>query len=208
MGYKAAIGLQLKSSSVSCRSKSLFYSLSMKTLYLLRHAKSSWDNPDLKDFERPLAERGINDVSLMAKHLQGRDKHLACIICSPAIRAKTTAKMLARELEFPTDEIGSNPELYFAGASMFLKAASLLDDSCDTAMLVGHNPAITEFVNAMANSDIDNIPTCGLVELSLPIKSWAEIEFSSAELIDFDYPKKIQQRLSSPQVCKLPETHE
>ncbi len=163
----------------------------MKTLYLLRHAKSSWDDPDLKDFERVLSERGISDVPLMAERFLQRNGRIACIICSPAVRTKTTAKMFAKQIGFPADEIGSNPELYFAGVNMFLKAASLLDDSCEAAMLVGHNPAITEFANAMANSNIDNIPTCGLVELSLAIDSWAEIEFAKAEIVDFDYPKKI-----------------
>jgi phosphohistidine phosphatase len=162
----------------------------MKTLYLLRHAKSSWDDPKLKDFERPLAERGINDAPLMAKRFRDRKKQLDCIISSPAVRTKATAKLLAKELGFPSDGIGSNPELYFAGSNMFLKAASLLDDDCEAAMLVGHNPAITDFVNEMANSQIGNIPTCGLVELSLPIDSWADIDFASATLVDFDYPKK------------------
>ncbi|MEX0964568.1 MAG: histidine phosphatase family protein [Pseudohongiellaceae bacterium] len=163
----------------------------MKTLYLLRHAKSSWDNPDLKDFERPLAERGINDVPMMVGRFKSRGSRVDTIICSPALRTKTTAQMFAKELGFPADEIGSNPELYFAGSNMFLKAASLLDDDCDVAMMVGHNPAITEFVNEMADSDIDNIPTCGLVELHLPIDDWSEIEFGSAELVEFDYPKKV-----------------
>ncbi len=162
----------------------------MKTLYLLRHAKSSWDDPDLKDFERPLAERGIHDVPLMAERFKSRGAVVDTIICSPAVRTKTTAQMFAKEIGFPREEIGSNPELYFAGSNMFLKAASLLDAECDVAMLVGHNPAITEFVNEMAGSDIDNIPTCGLVELRLPIDDWSEIEFSSAQLIEFDYPKK------------------
>jgi len=162
----------------------------MKTLYLLRHAKSSWDNPDWKDFERPLADRGIRDLPVMAARFKSRNGRLDSIICSPAVRTKTTAKMFAKEIDFPSEEIGSNPELYFAGSTMFLKAASLLDDECEAAMLVGHNPAITEFVNEMANSDIDNIPTCGLVQLNVPIEVWSEIEFSSAELIDFDYPKK------------------
>ncbi len=164
----------------------------MKTLYLLRHAKSSWDDPDLRDFERPLAERGINDVPVMAKRFQERGREVACMICSPAVRTKTTAKMLASLVGFPTDEIGSNPELYFAGSSMFLKAASLLDDDYDSAMLVGHNPAITEFVNQMINGNIDNIPTCGLVELCLPVNNWSDTEFGTAELIDFNYPKKMQ----------------
>ena len=165
----------------------------MKTLYLLRHAKSSWDNPDLKDFERPLADRGISDLPVMAERFKARNGNVGCIISSPAVRTKATAKMFAKQIGFPSDEISSNPELYFAGSNMFLKAASLLDDGCEAAMLVGHNPAITDFVNEMAGGDIDNIPTCGLVQLCLPIDAWSEIEFSSAELVDFDYPKKISR---------------
>lgn len=162
----------------------------MKTLYMLRHAKSSWDDPELKDFERPLAKRGLNDLPVMAERFKSRGGELDYLVCSPAVRTKTTAQMWAKEIGFPSDEVGSNPELYFAGSNMLLKAASLVDDECAAAMLVCHNPAITEFVNEMANSEIDNIPTCGLVELRLPIDSWADIEFGSAELIEFDYPKK------------------
>lgn len=162
----------------------------MKTLYLLRHAKSSWDEPDLKDFERPLSDRGLSDIPLMAGRLKERHKTVDCIICSPALRAKTTARLMAEELGFPEQDIISNPELYFAGTGMFLKAAGLVDEACDSAMLVGHNPAITEFANAMAELDIDNIPTCGLVEMSLPIKHWSEIALGQAELVEFDYPKK------------------
>ncbi len=163
----------------------------MKTLFLLRHAKSSWKYPELKDFERPLSVRGTAEVPLMGERFKARGKNLECIITSPAVRAKTTARLFARAVGFPKDEIASNPELYFAGAGMFLKAASLLDDEYQSAMLVGHNPAITEFVNEMSGSDINNIFTCGLVELSLPIAHWSEVAFGMATLIDFDYPKRI-----------------
>lgn len=162
----------------------------MKTLFLLRHAKSSWDDPDLKDFERPLSDRGITDVPVMAARFLARHQGLGCIISSPAVRAKTTAKLLAENINYPVADIGSNPELYFAGTGMFLKAASLLDEIHSSAMLVGHNPAITEFANVMAGSDIDNIPTCGIVELSLPIDSWSEVALGQAALTHFDYPKK------------------
>jgi phosphohistidine phosphatase len=162
----------------------------MKTLYLLRHAKSSWDDPELKDFERPLADRGRRDVPVMASRFQQRGSKLDCIICSPAARAKTTAKLMAEELGFDADEVASNPELYFAGAGMFLKAARLVDDHFESAMLVGHNPAITEFANLMTGAEIGNIPTCGLVQMSLPIESWSEIEEHGAKLEEFDYPKK------------------
>ena len=162
----------------------------MKTLYLLRHAKSSWDNPELKDFERPLSDRGIGDVPIMAGHFKNTHSDLDCIVCSPAIRAKSTARLFAKQIGFPRDDIISNPELYFAGTNMFLKAASLVDETCESALLVGHNPAITDFVNSMAESDIHNIPTSGLVELSLPIESWADVQLGEATLVNFDYPKK------------------
>jgi len=162
----------------------------MKTLYLLRHAKSSWDDPELKDFERPLSERGFHDAPIMGARFKQRGVKPCRIISSPALRAKTTAKLIAEAIDFPVDDITSNPELYFAGTGMFLKAASLVDESCDAAMLVGHNPAITEFANVMANTDIDNIPTCGLVEISLDIDSWSDIEMGIGTLVEFDYPKK------------------
>lgn len=162
----------------------------MKTLFLLRHAKSSWDDPELKDFERPLAKRGLKDAPVMAGRFLARDKSVEFIVSSPAIRAKTTAKLFAEHIDFPEDDIVSNPELYFAGTGMFLKAASLVDENCDSAMLVGHNPTITEFANMMANVDIDNVPTCGLIEMSLPINNWSDVDTGCATLVDFDYPKK------------------
>ena len=79
---------------------------------------------------------------------------------------------------------------YFAGSNMFLKAASLVDETNNSAMLVGHNPAITEFANAMTGESIENIPTCGLVEMQLAIDNWSDIELGSGTLVEFDYPKK------------------
>jgi len=163
----------------------------MKNLYLLRHAKSSWDNPDLKDFERPLNRRGMEDIPVMAARFKARKSWVSCIVCSPALRTKTTAHLFSEAVNCSGGAIISNPGLYFAGVGMFLKATSLLDDECESAMLVGHNPAITEFANAMANIDIDNIPTCGLVQLQLDIKTWAQAELGQASLLEFDYPKKL-----------------
>lgn len=162
----------------------------MKTLFLLRHAKSSWDDPDLKDFERPLNNRGLTDIPLMAERFKSRGSSVDCIVCSPAVRTKTTAKLFAETIGYEGQDIVSNPELYFAGVGMFLKATKLVDDTCNTAMLVGHNPAITEFVNAMTGECIDNIPTCGLVELELDITDWADASLDKAILKEFDFPKK------------------
>lgn len=165
----------------------------MKTLYLLRHAKSSWDDSDLRDFERPLSDRGVSDIPLMTRRFADRGGVLDCIVCSPAVRAKTTARLWAENLDFPEDEIISNPELYFAGTGMFLKAAKMMDESASMALLVGHNPAITEFANAMLGDDseeIDNIPTCGLVVLELPVDQWGDVVLGSARRVLFDFPKK------------------
>ncbi|MDE0478858.1 MAG: histidine phosphatase family protein [Gammaproteobacteria bacterium] len=161
----------------------------MKTLFLLRHAKSSWDYPKLRDFERPLAPRGDREVPIMGKRFLGRESSVDCIISSPAVRARSTAKLMAEAIGFPIDEVVSNPDLYFCGTSMYLKAASLVEDNFDSVMLVGHNPTITDFANEMANADIANIPTCGLVELSLPIDHWSEIKRGDSTLMEFDFPK-------------------
>lgn len=161
----------------------------MKTLFLLRHAKSSWDYPKLRDFERPLSERGIREAPLMGQRFLDRKRTVDCIISSPAVRTRSTAKMMAEAIGFPIDDLVSNPDLYFCGTSMYLKAASLVDDNYDSAMLVGHNPTITDFANEMANMDIANIPTCGLVELALPIDHWSEIKRGNSELVEFDFPK-------------------
>jgi len=162
----------------------------MKTLYLLRHAKSSRDDHALKDFERPLADRGIRDVSKIASRLSKRGDKVDCVITSPALRAKTTAKMFADQIGFPADEVASNVELYFSGANMFLKEAMLLDEHCRSAMLVGHNPAITEFANRVCDGRINHIPTCGLVQLQFAVQRWEEIQDTLGELVYFDYPKK------------------
>ncbi len=162
----------------------------MKNLFLLRHAKSSWDDPDLKDFERPLNQRGLEDIPVMAARFAERNLSVTSIICSPALRTKTTARLFSEAINYGGEAIISNPELYFAGVGMFLKATNLIDDDSESAMLVGHNPAITEFANAMANVAIENIPTCGLVQLQLDIDTWSQAELGKATMLEFDYPKK------------------
>ena len=170
----------------------------MKTLYLLRHAKSSWAQPDLQDFDRPLNERGLADVPLMAARFRQRGSTVDCILASAALRTRSTAALFAQAIDFPAENIVEERGLYFVGPDAYLQAVRGLHDSCAAAMLVGHNPTITEFVNSMAQAggggtgggSIDNIPTCGLVELKLAVGTWAATDFGSAELVEFDYPKR------------------
>ncbi len=163
----------------------------MKTLYLLRHAKSSWNDSGLKDFDRPLSSRGFRDAPAMAMRFASCGNQLQCIVTSPAKRASTTARLFANNIGFSSVDIASNADLYFAGTGMLLKVASMLGNEYSSAMLVGHNPAITEFANLMAVSNIDNVPTCGLVKLGLEIINWSDIKAGAAHLLEFDYPKKL-----------------
>lgn len=165
----------------------------MKTLLVMRHAKSSWDSPQLKDFARPLAQRGLDDIPKMAARLRARGASVEAIVCSPAERTLSTAALLAAQLGLEPSRVNSNPELYFAGAPMLLRAVQGFDDGLEAVMLVGHNPAVTDFVNALAGLSLDNVPTGGILEFSLPIERWSQLELESGTLLDFDYPKREAQ---------------
>ena len=123
----------------------------MKTLYLLRHAKSSWASADLKDSERPLNSRGEHDASVMASRLR-EEGPVQAIISSTAVRAISTARLIAEGTEFPTESIVLNSGMYLAGPEKLLEVVQNLDSGLSTVMLICHNPAITEFANCMSVS--------------------------------------------------------
>jgi phosphohistidine phosphatase len=165
----------------------------MKTLIIIRHAKSSWDDPDLSDFDRPLNDRGERDAPRMAKRLKERDLTINAMITSGATRALTTCKVFAEVLSFPENRIQLMKELYHAGDETILKIlGSLKDQPVDheTVMIFGHNPGLTEFVNNLLDEDIDNIPTSGVVCAQLDIVSWKDLKWGCGKLDFFDWPKK------------------
>ena len=165
----------------------------MKKLFLVRHAKSSWENIEMNDFDRPLNERGERDAPYMAKILKQREVYPDRMISSPALRALTTCKAFAKILNFDRHKIETNDQLYHASATTLLNVlASLKEhprDKEDVVLVFGHNPGITEFVNELVNVHIDNIPTCGVVEATLNIDSWKEISLGCGKMDSFDYPK-------------------
>jgi phosphohistidine phosphatase len=165
----------------------------MKTLYLLRHAKSSPATPIVKDFERSLSVRGLEDITLMAENFNECHLAVQSIISSSAKRANHTATIMAEKIGFSSEDVTCQPELYLAGVSVFLRITSLIDDRCEAAMLVGHNPTITEFANRMTNSSIDSMPTCSLVKLSLPIICWSDVELGQGIFLKFEYPKNLRE---------------
>lgn len=166
----------------------------MKTLYIIRHAKSSWDNPDLSDFERPLNSRGKKNAPRMAKRLKEKRIVPDVMLTSPAERALATCQEFARVLNFDENKIKADRRLYHADEDQILTVIRELKDSPrdseEVVMLFGHNPGLTEFVNSLLKEELENIPTCGIVAASLNIDRWKDTRFGCGELKFFDYPKR------------------
>lgn len=162
----------------------------MKTLFIVRHAKSSWDNPELRDHERPLNARGKKNAPEMGKRLKKRKILPDLIISSTAERAKKTARKIAEEIGYPREKILKSDELYHADVEDLMDIVQMQSDSVKNLMIVGHNPGFTDFANFLADADIVNIPTSGVVAIKFSVEQWFQIVPSSGIVLFFDYPKK------------------
>jgi phosphohistidine phosphatase len=162
----------------------------MKRLTLVRHAKSSWKDPELADFDRPLSKRGKQDAPLMGKRLAGRDLRPELIVSSPARRARKTAKLIARELDLADERLVLEAKIYEAEPAVLLEVVRGLDDRWEHVLLVGHNPGLTELGNLLADCGIENIPTCGALCLDFDADDWKSLGPKSGTLVFYDYPKK------------------
>ncbi len=162
----------------------------MKSLFLVRHAKSSWDNPRLDDIARPLNSRGLKNAPEMGLRLSKAGVKPSLFISSPAVRAFETAKMISKSLIYPVDEIVIASQLFHASTQECLELIKTLDNKYSSAMLFGHNPGFTQLGNYLGNLTIDNIPTAGILALEFQIEDWKDIEKGNGKFIFFDYPKK------------------
>jgi phosphohistidine phosphatase len=161
----------------------------MKTLYLLRHAKSSWEFEDLSDHDRPLNNRGRHDAPLMGRELASREITLDLIVTSSAVRALTTASLVAKELEYDIENIIINEAIYEAGKEELLKIIRQIPDTVNNLMLVGHNPDITELANLLSPEHIANLPTAAVVGFRFNCLTWSGISPENTVLVLYDYPK-------------------
>jgi len=164
----------------------------MKTLIIIRHAKSSWANIGQDDAERPLIERGKKDAPEMAKRLKDRGLKIDLFASSPAKRAKKTANYFAEEFDIKKDDILIVDDLYGAGVNNFYNVVQSLKNKYDTVAIFSHNPGITEFVNTLTNENVDNMPTCAVFAVSIHTDKWTSIKESSTAFLFFDYPKSKQ----------------
>ena len=161
----------------------------MKTLLLVRHAKSSWDVAGLDDFERPLNERGKKDAPEMAKRVKERNIRPDIFLSSSAKRAYKTAKLFAKEFGVAKSEIVLEKKLYGASITAFLEVVSQIDDKHESVILFSHNPGITEFANTLTNVHIDDMPTCSVFAVQSDAGKWSEFLKSDKLFLFFDYPK-------------------
>ena len=166
----------------------------MKTLYLVRHAKSSWSDPSLADQDRPLNKRGLRDAPVMGQRLAGHQGRVDALWTSPARRAVETAHYFAKAMTVPRKEIELRDRLYTSSIDDLLFEVKSCPDEVKHLLVVGHNPVITEFANLLIESgrdmEVGMIPTCGIVALEFPCSTWQKIRENEGKLLFFDYPKK------------------
>ncbi len=164
----------------------------MRELFLVRHAKSSWDDPTLSDFDRPLNQRGKSDAPMMGEYLAKLGIKFDLIVSSPAKRAKKTAKILAQSLGYDTSKIEYIDSIYEASPQTLLYIICQLPKEAKRVMLVGHNPSLTMLANMLDDVAIDNIPTTGVVGITFDVNSWSEACKTKGHMVMFEYPKKLK----------------
>lgn len=161
----------------------------MKTLVLVRHAKSSWDDASLPDRDRPLNSRGKRDAPKMGRRLADLVGTPDLIVSSPATRALATARIIAELVDYPVDGIREDERIYQAGPTEILDVIRGLEDERVRVFLFGHNPGLTELVNELSEPAIDNVPTCGVVEFGLSTERWADVSRATVRRAAIITPK-------------------
>ena len=161
----------------------------MKKLLLVRHAKSSWDQAGLSDFDRPLNERGKKDAPEMAKRVKEKGVELDHLVSSTAKRARKTAKYFAEAFGLKKEDIQLIEALYGATPPEFVQAINELNDKFETVALFSHNPGITEFAGSLTSVRIEDMPTCAVFALQANTDSWKEFMNAEKSFLFFDYPK-------------------
>ena len=162
----------------------------MKSLTLLRHAKSSWNSGAASDHDRPLNKRGERDAPVMGGRIKAKDIRPSLIVSSPATRAWTTAKIVAESINYPREFLQRDDRLYMASVSSIIDVIEDQDSGFNHIMIVAHNPGLTAFANFLVPDLTPNLPTCGVVSVTMDSGEWELRTSSDATLLLFDYPKR------------------
>ena len=160
----------------------------MKKLYLIRHAKSSWDNPQLRDIDRPLNPRGLRDAPFMANLLKEKTNGaLDAIFSSPANRARSTADYFAKTFGL---NLQIEENIYEAWEVDILDLIKTFDNNHNHIAIFGHNPTFTSLANRFSSEAIDNVPTCGIIKIESSAQTWQELSFLNSGVAAFYFPKQ------------------
>lgn len=169
------------------------YFTGMKTVYLVRHAKSSWAIDDIPDKDRSLKGRGIRDAHMISEYLsETMNFNLNIKLCaSSATRALHTALIFAQNFKIPAGDIAVKDELYHCDVDELHRHVIETEDHIDLLFIFAHNPGITDYVNSVSEAGIKNVPTTGVVGLSFPINRWSEAQ-NHGKCMLFEYPKRLK----------------
>lgn len=163
----------------------------MKQLFILRHAKSSWDDPTLADFDRPLNARGRSAAPFMGEFMAGRKLLPELIVSSPAVRAMQTAR-LCRDAGGFDAPLKYDERIYDATTQTLVSVVSEIPDDIASALIVGHNPGMEGLVRFLSR-ELHPMPTAAVACISLEIGSWADLDEGSGTLVDLFRPKKLMK---------------
>jgi len=163
----------------------------MKTLYIVRHAKASWDFPELPDVERPIIEKGINNTKKIVNELNNRNVKVDLIISSHAKRAHDTAKIIATGIYYPVDKIEVSKGIYQVDVDDMFDLISDVQDDIHSLMIVGHNPTFTQIANYFLQEEIDILTTSGVISINFETKNWAGIKKAKHKINFILFPKML-----------------
>lgn len=164
----------------------------MKSLYIVRHAKSSWDDPELSDEERPLLEKGIKRTQKVIEYLRGHQVRIDLLISSHAVRAYETARIIADGIGYPVERIIQMPVIYHADEDELLGELLNLSDEVQSVMLVGHNPGFTRFASYMLGKELEWLPTSSVIRIDIDAACWKDIIDSPRTLNFMVYPRMLK----------------
>jgi phosphohistidine phosphatase len=162
----------------------------MRYLTLIRHAKSSWKDASLTDIDRPLNKRGRRDAPQMGERLARGGFEADVVICSPAARALATAELIAAEIAYPADELVIDDRIYEAGRYELMEVITDISDGFASAVVVGHNPGMSEVVDEIYPNLVGNLPTCGIVRFGFEGVSWSRVFLHVPTEVEYDSPRK------------------
>lgn len=165
----------------------------MKTLFVVRHAKSSWEDFSLSDHDRPLLPIGVKKTNLIVRFLQSKNEIPQLMLSSSAVRAFETARLIAAGVGYPQDEIKIEPLLYHASSETIFDELSAVSNDIVSVMIFGHNPTFTYFVNRFLDPGIVNLPTSGMVAIEFETNKWEDIIKAKHRIKYFVTPKALKK---------------